>query len=105
MGMSVLDQAFVMCGGFVLNLSNRTFAELFREELQVSIYDPRWKVQRERKPKRLRHCLRRTDRRAALDSLHALWEYRETSGVTPDYPALEHTVAESCSTIYPAQCN
>ena len=101
-GMPILDQAFVMWGGFVLNFSNRTFAELFREELQVNIDDPRWEVQGERKAKRLRYYLRREDRRTALDTLNALWEYRETSGVTHDYPAFEDTVAESCSTIKPA---
>jgi len=99
MGMPILDQAFVMWGGFVLNFSNRTFAELFREEPQVNIDDPRWEVQGEREAKRLRYYLRRADRRTALDTLNALWEYRETSDVTHDYPALEDTEAESCSTI------
>ena len=102
MGIPILDQAFVMWGGFVPNFSNRTFAELFREKLQVNIDDPRWEVQGERKAKRLRYYLRRADRRTALDTLNALWEYRETSGVTHDYPTLEDTVAESCSTIKPA---
>ena len=93
MGMPILDQAFVMWGGFVLNFSNRTFAELFREELQVNIDDPRWEVQGEKKATRLQNYLRQADRRTALDTLNALWEYRETSGVTHDYPALEDTVA------------
>ena len=51
MDMPILDEAFVMWGGFVLDFSNRTFAELFREELQVNIGDPRWEVQGERKEK------------------------------------------------------
>ena len=102
MDMPILDEAFVMWGGFVLDFSNRTFAELFREELQVNIGDPRWEVQGERKEKRLQYYLRRADRRTALDTLNALWEYRETNGVTHDYPILEDTVAESYTTIKPA---
>ena len=53
----------------------------------------------------LRYRLRRADRRTALDTLNALWEYRKTSGVTHDYPTLEDTVAESFSTIKSASCN
>ena len=44
MDMPMLDEAFVVGGGFVLNLSIRNFAELLREELQVNIDDPRWEV-------------------------------------------------------------
>ena len=83
-----------MGDGFVLNFSNRTFAELFREELQVNIDDRRWEIQGEGKAIPLRYYLRRADRRTALDTLNALWEYRGTSGVTHDYPALDDTVAE-----------
>lgn len=102
MGMPVLDQAFVMRGGFVLDLSNRTFAELFREELQVNIGNPRRDVQGERKEKLLRYCSRRADRRAALDTLNTLREYRETSDVTHDYLALQDTAAELCTATNPA---
>ena len=37
MDMPILDEVFVMGDGFVLNFSNRTFAEFFREELEVDI--------------------------------------------------------------------
>lgn len=42
MDMPVLDKVFGMEGGYVLDFSNRTFADFFREELQVNINDPRW---------------------------------------------------------------
>ena len=35
--MRVLDKVFGMERGYVLDFSNRTFAEFFREELQVDI--------------------------------------------------------------------
>ena len=34
MGMSILDEVFVMGDGFVRNFSNRTIADIFGEELQ-----------------------------------------------------------------------
>ena len=86
MDMPILDEVFVMGDVFVLNFSNRTFAEFFREELQVDIDHPRWEAQGGSKAKRLRYYLRQADRRTALDTLNALWEYCETSGVTHDYP-------------------
>ena len=41
---------------------------------------------------RLRCYLRRADPRTALQTLEALWEYREASSVTADYPELEDSV-------------
>ena len=92
MDMLTIDRVFGMEGGFVLNFSNRTFAEFFREELDVDIDDPRWADQGGSKAKRLRYYLRQADRQTALDTLNALWEYREASSVTADYPELEDSV-------------
>ena len=92
MDVPVLDKVFGMEGGFVLDFSNRTFAEFFREELRVDIDDPRWAVQGGSKAKRLRHYLRQANRQTALDTLNALWEYREASSVTHDYPELDDPV-------------
>ena len=95
MDMPILDEVFVMGDGFVLNFSNRTFADFFREELQVDIDHPRWEAQGGSKAKRLRYYLRQADRRAALDTLNALWEYRQISDVTYDYPKLDNTVRDA----------
>ena len=92
MDMPILDRVFGMEGGFVLDFSNRTFAEFFREELDVDIDDPRWEVQGGSKAKRLRYYLRQSDRQTALDTLNALWEYREVSGITGDHPELDDSV-------------
>ena len=92
MDMPVLDKVFGMEGGYVLDFSNRTFADFFREELQVNIDDPRWALQGGSKAKRLRYYLRQADRKTALDTLNALWEYREASAVTHDYTRLDDTV-------------
>ena len=102
MNMPILNEEFVLGGGFVLNFSNRTFGELFREEFQVDIDDPRWQVQGGSKAQRLRYYLRQADRRTALDTLNALWEYREINGATHHYPDLDDTATESSSTRKPA---
>ena len=87
--MLVLDKVFDMGDGYVLNFSNKTFAEFFREELQVDIDHPRWAVQGGSKAKRLRYYLRDVNPRTALDTLNALWEYREAISVTLEYPELD----------------
>ena len=90
--MPIIDRVFGMEGGYVLNFTNLTFAELFREELGVDIDHPRWAVQGGSKAKRLRYYLRQADRQTALDTLNALWEYREASSINADYPELDDSV-------------
>ena len=92
MDMPIIDRVFGMESGYVLNFSNQTFAEFFHEELDVDIYDPRWAVQGESKAKRLRYYLRQADRQIALDTLNALWRYREASRVTVEYGELDDSV-------------
>ncbi len=95
----ILDKVFGMEDGYVLDFSNRTFAEFFQEELRVDIYHPRWAVDGESKAKRLRYYLRQTNSKAVLDTLNALWEYREASSVTQDYPELYNKVLAAFSRI------
>ena len=52
--MPVLDEVFEMSRGYVLNFSDRTFAEFFYDELGISIDDPCYAQQGESKGKRLR---------------------------------------------------
>ena len=92
MDITIIDRVFDMEGGYVLNFSNRTFADFFHEELGVDIDDPRWAAQGGSKAKRLRYYLRQAKAKTALDTLNALWEYREASGVTVDYPELDDSV-------------
>ena len=88
----IIDRVFGMEGAFVLDFSNRTFAEFFHDELDVDIDNPHWAAQGGSKAKRLRYYLRQADRQTALDTLNALWEYRKASSVTADYPELDDSV-------------
>ena len=95
----ILDKVFAMEDGYVLDFSNRTFAEFFQEELRVDIYHSRWAVDGESKAKRLRCFLRQANRKTILDTLDALWEYREVSSATHDYPELDDKVLAAYSRI------
>ena len=90
--MPIIDRVFGMEGGYVLNFTNRTFADFFREELNVDIYDARWAVQGESKAKRLRSYLRQANGRTALATLNALWEYRDATTVTAEYPDIDDSL-------------
>jgi hypothetical protein len=43
--MLLIDDLFEMGGGYVLNFSNKTFAEFFDDELRINIDDSRYEVE------------------------------------------------------------
>jgi len=50
----VLEDLFGMTSGYVLDFSNTTFAEFFRETARVNIYSPKYEFNGDSKAKRLR---------------------------------------------------
>ena len=75
--MMFLDDVFGMGGGYVLNFSDRTFSEFFREELQIDIDDPLYARNGGSKAKRLRCFLQTVDKPTVARALKALWAYRD----------------------------
>jgi hypothetical protein len=75
--MLLIDDIFEMGGGFVLNFSDRTFANFFSEELNINIDDPQYSKNGGSKAKRLRYFLQVADNSIVIKTLNALWEYRE----------------------------
>ena len=75
--MRILDEVFEMGGGYVLDFSNRTFAEFFYDELDINIDDPRWDAEGTSKAKRLRFFIRSSEKQVVLKTLLALWDYRK----------------------------
>ncbi|MEO7679221.1 MAG: restriction endonuclease [Sphingomonas sp.] len=71
----LLDRAFAMDGGYVLDFSNRTMSEFFADELNVDIDDQRWSADGTSKGRRLKFFLRSVDNSTAAKTLVALWEY------------------------------
>jgi hypothetical protein len=77
--MQLLDDVLQMGGGVVLNFSNRTFAEFFREELGINIDDPKYSVMGGSKGKRMRYFLQNAPQATVVDALNTLWEYRDSA--------------------------
>ena len=92
MDFPIIDRVFGMESGYVLDITNHTFADFFRQELNVNIDDRRWATQGGSKAKRLRYYLRCAAPQTALDTLNALWEYREATTITAGYPGLDPPV-------------
>lgn len=66
-----------MEGGYVLNFSDKTFAEFFDAELGINIDEQQYHVDGSSKAKRLRYFLKASDASVRVRVLRALWEYRE----------------------------
>lgn len=75
--MRFIDEIFESAGGYVLDFSNKTFAEFFEDELEINIGDPRWETDGTSKGKRLRYFLKSNNPDVVVRTLLALWEYRE----------------------------
>ena len=75
--MLVIDDLFEMGSGYVLNFSDRTFAQFFAEELNVDIDDSAYARYGTSKARRLRCFLQTVDEPTVVRALNALWDYRE----------------------------
>lgn len=75
--MMFLDDIFEMNSGYVLNFSDRTFAQFFAEELNIDINDSVYAQNGNSNGKRLRSFLQIIDKPTVVKTLKALWEYRE----------------------------
>ena len=75
---AVLDRLidFIRGRGYVLDFSDRSFAEFFASELDIDIDDPRFSPNGGSKGKRLRAFLEQADDAAATRILRGLWERR-----------------------------
>jgi hypothetical protein len=77
--MRLIDDLFAMGGGYVLDFSDRTFAEFFSGELGVNIDDQRYSAEGTSKAKRLRCFLKISEPHVRVRTLLALWNYREAN--------------------------
>lgn len=84
--MDLIEDLFAMRGGFVLEFSNRTFADFFTDELGIDIYASEYEVRGTSKANRLRCFLRGADAPIAVRALLALWEYREVNRERAGHP-------------------
>jgi hypothetical protein len=75
--MRFLDEVFEMQGGYVLDFSDRTFAEFFDSELSININDQTYFQGGSSKAKRLRTFLQIQKEPVVARALRTLWEYRD----------------------------
>jgi predicted protein tyrosine phosphatase len=75
--MRIIDELFEMSSGYVLDFSDRTFAEFFETEIGVDIDAPRYHAEGSSKAKRLRYFLKLSDANTRIRVLSAIWEHRK----------------------------
>jgi len=86
-----LERALVMGGGYVLNFSNRTFAEFFHESLGVDIYEDKYDYESGSKANRMRAFWERESNYIVGKALGLLFEeWSEYKGYdSPETPPEE----------------
>jgi len=77
MDIRFLDDIFEMQAGYVLDFSDRSFAEYFDYELSIDIDDKRYFRNGSSKAKRFRTFLTIEDDRTVAKALRSLWDYRD----------------------------
>lgn len=75
--MRVLDDAFDMHSGYVLNFSDRTFAEFFEDEFSIEIEDEKYYSNGSSKAKRLRAFFETEEPFLVSKVARRLWEVRQ----------------------------
>lgn len=84
-----------MRSGYVLDFTNRTFAEFFKGEVGVDIDNQRYCQEGASKAKRLRAFLQMDNEPVVARALRALWEYREAVHGPIDHANEKHREQEA----------
>lgn len=82
--MRFIDDVFDMGTGYVLDFSNRTFAEFFEDEFGVNIYQEKYQGRGASKANRMRALIDAEDGFLVGKVLRKLWGYRVQSIVSAD---------------------
>ena len=88
----ILEKLFQMGSGYVLNFSDRTFGEFFRDDLQIDIFDPKYNYASGSKANRMRGFWQSSDDALIGKSIQQLLNYIDTHIVLgrlrrEDFPA------------------
>jgi hypothetical protein len=82
--MRLIDEVFGMGSGYVLNFSNRTFAEFFEDEFGINIYQEKYEIRGSSKANHLRAFIEAEDGFLVGKVLRRLWQLREEEYVRAD---------------------
>lgn len=83
--MRIIDDAFDMHGGYVLDFSDHTFAEFFEDEFGIDIYIEKYAFNGRSKAKHLRAFVEKEDAYTVSKVLRALWKHKESLPKHPSY--------------------
>ncbi|AUW59017.1 hypothetical protein C1T17_13850 [Sphingobium sp. SCG-1] len=78
-----IEELLGMSSGYVMDLTNREFAGLVRDELEIDVEDSAYAARGTSKANRLRHIIETVEPAPAAQLLRALWYHREQRGWTP----------------------
>jgi hypothetical protein len=87
--MRTIDDAFAMGSGYVLDFSNKTFAEFFDDEFRIDIYAQKYDYRGGSKANHLRAFIETEDDYTVVRVLRRLWEHREALPMYQDRPETE----------------
>ena len=76
--MRIFDDAFTMHSGYVLDFSDRTFADFFEDEFGIEIYQENYRINGSSKAKHLRAFIAVEDAYTVSRVARKLWEHRQT---------------------------
>ena len=76
--MRIIDDALAMGGGYVLNFSDRTFAEFFDDEFDITVYCEKYNFNGSSKAKYMRAFITTEDEYTVARVLRRFWEERES---------------------------
>ena len=85
-----LDTLFQSAPGYVLDFSDRTFAEFFEDELGIDIDDERYRSRGKSKMNRLRAFVELEEAHLVARALRALFQHRIENVSTADPDIEEH---------------
>lgn len=74
----IIDDAFDMHGGYVLDFSDRTMREYFEDEFGIEIYQEKYAFNGSSKAKHLRAFIATEDAVLVCRVLRSLWNYRQS---------------------------
>lgn len=80
-----IEKVLDMGNGYVLDFTNRSFADFFFSELDIAIDDPIYQINGTSKANRLRAFLTREGDLVAARALRKLWTYREATRPQDEY--------------------
>lgn len=75
--MRIVDDAFDMHSGYVLDFSDRTMAEFFEDEFGIDIYQDKYRFNGSSKAKHLRAFIQTEDEYTVAKVARTLWQHRE----------------------------